>query len=190
MSSMLDRSPLAALALAALAWSGSLAAQEDAQEPGSLSAEEAIENARDQYYSPDVQTVTYCPKGAAEEREEGADGNVIVVCRQLGPANPFQTREGPRPRMDQTADGLPRAPDFSESCQRNGGQGVCLRIGRAPPRPLLIDLSAIPEAPPGSDAARYAEEYGTTDEAVEVPGDASPPAGSADASAPAPAPSS
>jgi hypothetical protein len=35
---------------------------------------------------------------------------------------------------------------------------VCSKFGRPPPPVPLIDLKAIPEAPPGSDAARFKED--------------------------------
>ena len=38
------------------------------------------------------------------------------------------------------------------------GLSVRIGFGEPPPAPLMIDLKSIPEAPPGSDAARYAEE--------------------------------
>lgn len=159
MSSRMLRPLFSTPAVAVLGWPGGLAAQEEPRGSEPLSAEEAIENARDRYYAPDVQTVRYCPQGQIEER---TDGNVIVVCRQLGPANPFLTRQGPRPRMDQTADGGPAPPDFRRPPCVPSLLTVCVPgLGGTPPRPLLIDLSAIPEAPPGSDAARYAEEYGS-----------------------------
>lgn len=35
--------------------------------------------------------------------------------------------------------------------------GACIRVGRAPPPVYYIDLSKIPEAPPGSDADKIAK---------------------------------
>src|SRR5205085_11907683 len=54
-------------------------------------------------------------------------------------------------------DGKPRAPDVlgMRPCK---SYTVCSRVGRAPPPIPLIDLKAIPEAPPGSDAARHKED--------------------------------
>jgi hypothetical protein len=43
-------------------------------------------------------------------------------------------------------------------CVVISGAGVRVGFGKPPPVPILIDLKAIPEAPPGSAAARYAEE--------------------------------
>jgi hypothetical protein len=42
-------------------------------------------------------------------------------------------------------------------CVVISGASVRIGFGRPPSMPLLIDLKAIPEAPPGSDAARYSE---------------------------------
>lgn len=82
-------------------------------------------------------------------------GNEIVVCAE-DPAKfrvPSSTDEGRN-----TNDGLPRAPDLFGI---PGGGVVVARGCFFPPcpraMPPLIDLKAIPEAPPGSDAARFKE---------------------------------
>lgn len=46
-------------------------------------------------------------------------------------------------------DGVPRAPDMAEPCT-----GVCIGVGRAPYRPILIDLAAIPEPLPAEVAEK------------------------------------
>ena len=125
-----------------------------AQKPREVSAGEAIENARDAYSVSDEQTVTLCPEDASEEEAQGADGNVIVVCRRLGPANPFQTRDGPRARMDRTADGAPRAPDISTIHSCGPGAGICVMgLGWVPPPVLMVDVTKFPEPLSPEDAA-------------------------------------
>ena len=48
-------------------------------------------------------------------------------------------------------DKIPRAPNVSglPDCRQ---QSACIGFGKKPPDPLIIDLKAIPEPPPGSDA--------------------------------------
>lgn len=168
------------LAVAALGSTGSLRAQETAHPLPTLRAEEALETARDAYYAPGEQIVSLCPEMV---REEGEEGTVIVVCRTLGPPNRFQTREGPRPRMDQTADGVPRAPDVTTipSCKgRSMGIGVCITgLGSVPPPVLMIDLTKLPEPLSAEDAARVfrapqeeqPEQRPVTGERVPIPAD-------------------
>ena len=119
-----------------------------------MSAEEAIETAREACYTPEEQIVTACPDGLSEESAEGEDGTVIVVCRRLGPANPFQTRDGPRPELDETAAGAPRAPDFRRPPCVPSLLTVCFRgLGSVPPPVLMIDLTKLPEPLTPEEAA-------------------------------------
>ncbi|MEO6153155.1 MAG: hypothetical protein ABIT09_02345 [Croceibacterium sp.] len=86
---------------------------------------------------------------------QAAKGNEIVVCAQ-DPERlrvPSSTDEGTN-----ISDGLPRAPDLFGI--PSGGVIVAKGCFFPPcPRkmPPLIDLKAIPEAPPGSAAARFKE---------------------------------
>lgn len=179
MSSSWRRDCAGACALIAAAWTLSAAdpaAAEDgkAGDQRPITAEEAIENARDAYYSPDEQRVTLCAENAVEDRpgdraekraedraaDRAADeeADVIVVCRRLGPANPFQTRDGPRARMDQAGDGTPRAPDISTippcgSAAGGFGSGMCIGFGWAPPPVLMVDVTKFPEPLSAQDAA-------------------------------------
>jgi hypothetical protein len=107
-----------------------------------ITAEQALANAAARYTirPPRPQP---CPQ---------ASGDEIVVCRELldpgsqGLPSPTEQAiiDGVRP-----PDPIPQAPDFA-----GPSQNVVGRFG-APVIPLIIDLEAIPEAPPGSDAARY-----------------------------------
>ncbi|MEO6551352.1 MAG: hypothetical protein ABIO26_02220 [Croceibacterium sp.] len=83
-------------------------------------------------------------------------GNEIVVCAE-DPQKfrvPSSTDEGRN-----TNDGMPRAPDVFGI---PAGGIVIARGCFIPPcprkMPPIIDLKAIPEAPPGSDAARFKED--------------------------------
>ncbi len=130
-----------------------------AQEPGEpLFAEQAIETARALYSVPE-QTVSVCPDDTGEEAEDGAAGDVIIVCRRLGGPYEFQTRAGPRADTSRTAGGAPRPPDVSTipPCGSvPGGFGVasCTRFGSAPPPALMIDVTRFPEPLSPEDAAR------------------------------------
>ena len=112
-----------------------------AQEQEPLTAEQAIEAARDAYYVTDGDYVTVCP-------EDTAQGNdVIVVCRRVRAGNVFRTRNLPSPRMDRTADGVPRAPDVSTipPCVP-GGLSMCIGgLGWVPPPAYIVDVTAFPE---------------------------------------------
>ena len=98
-----------------------------------ITAEEALENARALYSVETRRRVRRCPEPRPGE---------ILVCRE-----PSDTDLG------DPDDGLPRAPDVSGLPDCSQG---CIRFGRKPPDPLIIDLKSIPEAPPGSDADRIA----------------------------------
>ena len=82
----------------------------------------------------------------------------IVVCadrgedlRVLSTAESDPASAESRHALD---NGVPRAPNVSglPDCSRG-----CIGVGRAPPPVYLIDLSAIPEAPEGSDADKVAK---------------------------------
>jgi hypothetical protein len=84
-----------------------------------------------------------------------ASGNEIVVCART--EDP-KTQYVPSDADSGVADdgGVPRAPDVSglPSC---AGATVCAQhLGRQPRQLYIIDLKAIPEPPPGSDADRIA----------------------------------
>ena len=91
-----------------------------------------------------------------QPRCEPGDGSEIVVCAQ----DESQFRALSTAEEDPTSDaalddGLPRAPDFSKRCDPT--YIGCITSGWAPPPIYLIDLKAIPEPPPGSDADKIAK---------------------------------
>jgi len=134
-----------------------------------VTAEEAVETAREVYGPPaSAQRPDPCPAGRPGE---------IVVCREVVEDDryrvPSSTDDATQARAA-VDDGLPRAPDVFGIPPCKAYQ-FCSKMGRTPAHPLLIDLKAIPEAPPGSDAARYSE--GAMSRATEAAGDAPPPEG-------------
>ena len=92
-------------------------------------------------------------------RREAENSREIVVC-----ADPDKNNRDRLPLRNETdtarstRTGVPRAPDLDGIKCRPGADGVCRgNIGRAPPPIYYIDLSKIPEAPPGSDADKIAK---------------------------------
>lgn len=130
------------LALMALA-SGS--ARADPAAPDARS-EALIEQAREQWRVP--------PE--LDRCAEAAEAGEIVVCAVRDNS---RYRAAPSSSADPASrealrDGMPRAPQLDRgSCK---GQAVCIVGGWAPPPLYIIDLAAIPEAPPGSDADKVA----------------------------------
>lgn len=130
------------LLLATLALAAPAAAQEEAASPGpGPSAEQAIEQQKKVYGPPDQRR--RC--GVAD-----ASGD-IVVCATDSKEFRVQSSAELNPNSHEALyDGLPRAPQLDRgSCK---GQAGCLSFGYAPEPIYYIDLKAIPEAPPGSDA--------------------------------------
>jgi hypothetical protein len=88
--------------------------------------------------------------------KEGSDE--IVVCRDRGEDQQIErgdpdpnTLEGRRALNG----GVPRAPQFDRgSCK---GKPGCIQGGWAPPPVYYIDVTKLPEAPPGSDADKIAK---------------------------------
>jgi hypothetical protein len=85
----------------------------------------------------------------AEVREE------IVVCAPLDPDRDRYPRRETLESVQSTKTGIPRAPDFGKpSCK---GQVGCISFGKVPAIMPDIDVSALPQAPAGSDADRIAK---------------------------------
>jgi hypothetical protein len=136
--SMRSRAVAVATALAACAAALPAPAQETADP---RTAEEMIEVARDEWRSPNLQR---CPEAQPGE---------IVVCaeddakfRVESPIDEAIRKGEPVP------DGIPRAP-YVLGLPECGVEVVCHRIGRAPEPPLMIDLTALPNALPPEEAA-------------------------------------
>ena len=107
-----------------------------------ITAEEALENARALYSVETRRRVRRCPEPRPGE---------ILVCRE--PEDPDKLRVPSDTDRGVPKDEVPRAPNVSGLPDCSSG---CIRVGKTPRRPLLIDLDTIPEAPPGSDADRIA----------------------------------
>jgi len=129
--------PLLALALPALA-----------QESIDERVAERLEMARQAYGVPDPR-LRCRPKPGSDE---------IVVCVDRGEDQKVD-RGAPDPN---TLEGrralngnMPRAPQFDRGSCR--GQPGCVTGGWAPPPVYYIDMKAIPEPPPGSDADKIAK---------------------------------
>lgn len=115
----------------------------------SISAEEVIANAREAYGPP-------APKPACEPQQ----GDEIVVCAKQEDQEQFRVKSSSE--LDPTAeesidDGLPRAPDVGGPGIFKGPatvSGLCFIPPCPKPPAVLVDFSALPETPPGSDADR------------------------------------
>lgn len=117
--------------------------------PRTVSAEQVMTNARLVY------AVRPPRRDPCPPEQEG----VIVVCRRLEdpesqrvPGTIDEAIEADAP----VPDGLPRAPDLFGI--PDGGVSVaggCFFPPCPPPTAIMIDLKALPEPPPGSDAAAY-----------------------------------
>jgi len=83
-------------------------------------------------------------------------GDEIVVCAEA-PGSESDMRVPPT-ADDRAAETAAAARTPCAGCVVVSGLSVRIGFGGPPPAPLMIDLKSIPEAPPGSDAARYAEE--------------------------------
>ena len=91
-----------------------------------------------------------------QPRCEQGSGDEIVVCAQDDSQFRALSTAEEDPESDAALDdGLPRAPDFSKKCDPQ--YFGCFTSGWAPPPLYLIDLEAIPEPPPGSDADKIAK---------------------------------
>ena len=124
--------------MSSMLWAAAAAAA-----PGPVSAEDLIERARSFYSIEQENQREVCPESSEEE---------IVVCREVG--DPDRYRVPSDADRGVVRHEVPRAPNVSglPDCS----QATCIRVGRQPPQVNLIDLDAIPEAPPGSDADRIA----------------------------------
>ena len=95
-------------------------------------------------------------------RREAENSREIVVC-----ADPDKNNRDRLPLRNETdtarstRTGVPRAPDLdTRDCRTHPHFGIgtgCLTVGKVPPPIYYIDLSKIPEAPPGSDADKIAK---------------------------------
>lgn len=92
--------------------------------------------------------------------QPGSDEIVVCVDRGEDLVVPSTAESDPYSRAARRAlDGdIPSAPDVSTIQCRRGADGVCRgNFGGAPPPVYYIDVTALPEAPPGSDADRIAK---------------------------------
>lgn len=109
---------------------------------------ERLDMARQAYGVPDPR-LRCRPKPGSDE---------IVVCVDRGEDQQVE-RDAPAPNTLEGRraldGGIPRAPQFDRGSCR--GQPGCVTGGWAPPPVYYIDMKAIPEPPPGSDADKIAK---------------------------------
>lgn len=128
--------------------------QHEAAEP--LTAERIMEVARERLRPPGVWRPCPLPENP----------NEIVVCARDEAELRVESPTDEAIRKGQAVDdGIPRAPDMSPPCT-----GVCMRVGPTPYRPIIVDLTGLPEGLSEEDAALvYRVEDGPPREAAPVP---------------------
>ncbi len=144
-----------------------LAAQDDtAGTPPAPVAEPAPAQPMDVPPRPRVNLMVTVPRGEVNDaqvqecRDDADAGTIsgeIVVCREVGSDGTGLTgnREETQKRYAQETmlKGAPRAPEAFGI----PNHGNAIGFGKAPPPALMIDVAALPKAPPGSDADRIAQ---------------------------------
>jgi hypothetical protein len=149
----LSRRPRALLA--ALLLSSPLAAQDAGSDSATASApvtaEQAIATAKEVYGPPDARARPACPAPKP--------GDEIVVCAQEEDSSKYRVQSSGDldPAGTGAKDSAPRAPDVGTAYPGVVVAKGCFIPPCPPPMPVLIDLKAIPEAPPGSDAERVGQ---------------------------------
>ena len=115
---------------------------------GSVTAEQAIATAKEVYGPP-------APKPKCPPQPAGGE---IVVCAEQQEQSQFRVQSSGDldPEGAGARDSIPRAPDLEHHYPGPVVATGCFIPPCPPPMPVLIDLKAIPEAPPGSDADRVA----------------------------------
>lgn len=103
-----------------------------------------------------------------DDADAGTISGEIVVCREVGSDGTGLTgnREETQKRYAQETmlKGAPRTPEAFGIPDNGKGIG----FGKAPPPALIIDVAALPKAPPGSDADRIARGLAPLDENREL----------------------
>jgi hypothetical protein len=141
--------------LAALLLSSPVAAQDAGggaePRPATVTAEQAITAASDAYGPPDTRAKPACPAPRP--------GDEIVVCGQGEDNGKYRVQSSGDldPAGKGAKDRVPRAPDVGTVYPGVVVARGCFIPPCPPPMPVLIDLKAIPEAPPGSDAERVGQ---------------------------------
>jgi hypothetical protein len=118
--------------------------------PRTVTAQEALAEAKAAYGPPDTRPSSDCPTRQPSEE--------IVVCAELEEQSQFRVRSSGDldPGGAGARGGVPRAPDVGTVYPGVVVAKGCFIPPCPPPMAKIIDLKAIPEAPPGSDADRLA----------------------------------
>jgi hypothetical protein len=116
--------------------------------PAGATAEEVLADAKEVYGPPDSRAKPACPTPKP--------GDEIVVCGKGEDQSRYRVQSSGE--LDPTGKGakdiVPRAPDVGTVYPGVVVAKGCFIPPCPPPMPVLIDLKAIPDAPPGSDAER------------------------------------
>lgn len=92
----------------------------------------------------------------ADDQDASQISGEIIVCARKRDDEAFRLNPdiGPSYAEATMLKGAPRAPDFILDCAEQGWPFGCIKLSAEQEPPLLIDVTALPEAPPGSDADR------------------------------------
>lgn len=113
-----------------------------------MTAEEAIDTAKQAYGPPAKEKKSKCLPPEP--------GGPIVVCAELEEQSQFRVKSSMELDPSTVKDIVPRAPDLEPHYPGPVVARGCFVPPCPKPMPVMIDLKAIPEAPPGSDADRVA----------------------------------
>lgn len=96
---------------------------------------------------------------SAEQEAAIISGEIIVCRRKRDNENRLYPKdEAERRHAEETAfKNDPRTPDFILDCHDQGWPVGCVRMGSVPPPAYIVDFSALPDTPPGSDAERIGQ---------------------------------
>lgn len=136
-----------------------------------VTADEAVETAREVYGPPSSRPEPEaCPAPRPDE---------IVVCREIVEDDRYRVGSSTDDAIaagEAVDDGVPRAPDLAPPALPIVVARGCFVPPCPKPPAYMIDFASIPEAPPGSDAARYAEGWEGSGEPGEADPASAPPA--------------
>jgi hypothetical protein len=137
--------------LACLVLTGTAAYAQTADDELDRKVAERFEAAKDKFSA-----------GGRRQRCQPAEAGEIVVCGNDTPDQrmPSTAQSDPNSREARRAlDGnIPSAPNVAYIKCKKGADGVCRgNFGGAPPPVYYVDVSALPQAPEGSDADKIAK---------------------------------
>ncbi|MEP2735069.1 MAG: hypothetical protein ABJP34_02130 [Erythrobacter sp.] len=143
-----------------LIWLGAAATSLLIGTPATLVAQSQPQNSDEEPFVLDLELTDAAAAQRCETDQDAARiSGEIIVCARKRDDDEFRLNPdiGPSYAEETMLAGDPRTPDFILDCADQGWPPGCVRLGSAKEPALLIDVTALPEAPPGSDAERLAD---------------------------------